>query len=255
MNKKILIATLLISGYVPYSLADEVYKCVSEGSITYQSKPCPSTDGTESTNDTTIFDGWVFDSTINQIKNAARDRQLAMTPGYSIIGSTYNEKILNSKPESREYKYNTKIMDKLTTVILFFTKTTQELYKIEATFHVTQLKPEERKYFYESLHSLLSKKYSEAKNTDAEVNKDSIQNPLHGFLTQGITNTLMGTLLEWGSNTDNVVTLNYKKNYQTMPSYKLTYKNIPLLKQNDIETTNTIRQQTNQAITNDANKL
>jgi hypothetical protein len=234
MNKKILIAALLLMSQSFHAYADEVYKCVTDGQTTYQSKPC-KTDDFNQQNDSTVFDGWTFGLTIDQIKNMARDRQLPMVPHVGIITQKFNDNVLNSKPESREYTYKTRIMDKLTTVTLYFTKTTQKLYKIKSTFHVIQLKPEERKYFYESIYSTLSKKYGTAKNADAEIIKSD--NPLQNILTQGVTNTLIGTLLEWGSDTDNVVTLNHKKNYETMLSYELTYKNMPLLSQNDIETT------------------
>lgn len=252
MNKKLLIAALLLMSQSSYTYADEVYKCVIDGKTTYQSKPC-KTDNFNQQNDSIVFDGWAFGLTIDQIKNIARDRQLPMVPHIGIIIQKFNDNALNSKPDSREYTYKTKIMDKLTTVTLYFTKATQKLYKIKVIFHVIQLKTEERKYFYESLYSLLSKKYGSAKNADSEIIKTG--NPLQNILTQSFTNTLIGTLLEWGSDTDNLVTLSYKKDYQTMIDYELTYKNMPLLKQNDLETTNTIRQQTDQAVSNDANKL
>ena len=143
-------------------------------------------------------------------------------------------------------------MDKLTTVTLFFTKTTEELYKIQATFYVVQLKPEERKYFYESLYTQLSNKYGKAENIRTELDKN---NPIGSLFTRSLTDSLVGTLQAWGGKTNKIVTLSYKKNYHTMTSYQLTYKDIQLVNQNDKEVTYAIKQRTNQAILKDKSKL
>ena len=233
----------------------EIYKCTIEGQTSYQSDPCPD-DIQEDTNHLSTFDGWSFGMHISAMKRKARERQLAITPGSTSYISKFNKKLLNSKPKERKYTYKTKIMDKHTTVTLFFTKTTEKLYEIKATFHVSQLKPEERKYFYESLFEKLSYKYGKSKNIQTDgVARSAKINPIGSLLTRSLANNLVGTLQAWGLNTDNIVTLSYKKNYHTMTSYKLTYKNIPLVKQNDKEVTNVIKQQTNQAIMRDGGKL
>ncbi len=254
MKNKIIIsiALILLTSSVAFA---KVYKCTSGGKTIYQSGSCPEkTDKKASYS--SAFDGWQFGVHIPAMKQKARKRQLAISPGSYTYINKYNEKLLNSKPEERKYTYKTRLMEKLTSVTLFFTNTTEELYKIEVTFHVVQLKTEERKYFYESLFTQLSSKYGEAENIDTEMTKKNTRsNPVGSFLTRGLTDSLVGTLQAWGLKTDNVVTLSYKKNYHTMNTYKLTYKNVPLMHQNDKEITYSIKQRTNQAVLKDGSKL
>ncbi len=255
MKNKIIISLsilLLVSSNLVFS---EIYKCSVGGHITYQSDPCTDNEQNK-TNQSSTFDGWDFGMHISAMKRRARERQLAISPGSNSYVTKYNQKHLNSKPEERKYTYKTNIMDKFTTVTLFFTQTTGKLYEIKTTFHVSQLKPEERKYFYESLFSNLSNKYGKPKNIQPEnAIKGSKINPIGNLLARNLSNILVGTLFAWGLNTDNIVYLSYKKNYHTMSSYKLIYKNMPLVKQNESEVTYLIKKRTNKAISRDSNKL
>ena len=253
MKNTIIVTLLSLIFILPNSAFAKIYKCKTDGKLIYQSSPCPVK--------TTIksrafgFDGWEFGTDIRSVKSIARDRQLAMSPGTSTYISKFNEKIINSKPKQRIYTYRTKIMDKMTTVSLFFTKTTKELYKVKTVFHVIQLKPEERKYFYESLYSQLSEKYGKAKNTRRDSVKKSASQSLSGLFTSRMADTMVGRLQEWGTNTKNIVTLSFKKNYHLMSSYELTYKYMPLVNQNTKEITYDLKQRTNKAILKDSNKL
>ena len=186
---------------------------------------------------------------LRTVKQQARKRQLAMSPGGSSFISRYNGKILNSRPNERSYTYKTKVLDKLTSVTLFFTKTTQELYKINVTFHVFQLKPEERKYFYESLYSSLSEKYGKPE----KIEKDSSGSLFTDFILKDTS--LINSRIVWKPTTTNAVSLDYSKNYHYKTYYKLSYINLSLALQNKKEITYELRQRTNKAIAKDANKL
>lgn len=78
---------------------------------------------------------------------------------------------------------------------------------------------------------------------------------MSGFFTRGIGDILIGTLLAWGTKTDNIVTLSYKKNYQAMTSYQLIYKKMSLVKQNENEITSEVKQRTDQSILKDSGRL
>jgi len=172
-----------------------------------------------------------------------------MSPGGSTFLSSYNEKIINSQPDKRSYTYKTKILDKPTSVTLLFTKTTQELYKISVTFYVSQLKPEERKYFYESLYSSLSEKYGKAE----KIKKDSSGSLFADYVLKNTS--FANSHIIWKPTKTNAVSLNYNKHYQNKFSYKLSYFNLPLALQNKKEITYELRQRTNKAIAKDGNKL
>lgn len=247
-------ATILLSS--PPVLS-KIYECNSKDgdSVIYQSDPCPDQIRSQKSA-TSTFDGWEFGMHIPAMKQKVRKRALAMSPGKTALLTTLNEKHLISKPDAREYTYKTTIMGKYTTVTLFFTKITEELYKIQARFHVSQLKSEERKYFYESLYERLSEKYGKAQNIQTDSAKQNAKNnPLGSLLTRSLTDNLVGTLLAWGLDTKNIVTLSFKKNYHTMNSYQLTYINKSLEEQNKKEITYTIKQKTDRAIVEDADRL
>lgn len=247
-------AVTFFSSTTAYS---RIYECPSKDgdSVIYQSDPCPN-DVKNKESTSSAFDGWTFGMHIPAMKQEVRKRELPMSPGKNAFFPTLNEKHLISKPNAREYTYKTKIMDKPTSVTLFFTKTTEELYKIKATFHVQQQKPEERKYFYESLYAQLSKKYGKAQNIQTDAAKQNAKNnPLGSLLTRSLTDNLIGTLLAWGLDSENIVTLSFKKNYHTMTSYQLTYMNKLLEQQNKKEITYTIKQQTDQAVVKDIDRL
>jgi hypothetical protein len=172
-----------------------------------------------------------------------------MSPGSSSFISSYNEKILNSQPNIRSYTYKTQILDKLTSVTLLFTKTTQELFKINVTFYVVHLKPEERRYFYESLFSSLSDKYGKPK----QIIKDSSGNFLADFVLKDIS--ILNSHIIWQPTKIDTVSLDYKKNYEHESSFRLSYVDLPLELQNKKEITFELRQRTNKAIAKDSNKL
>ncbi|MCU7819542.1 MAG: hypothetical protein KZQ57_11915, partial [gamma proteobacterium symbiont of Lucinoma myriamae] len=93
------------------------------------------------------FDGWKSDISIFEMKQQARKLQLTMSPGQSTYLTSYNERLLNSQPAQRNYTYRTNLMGKITTITLSFTKDTKKLFQVKATFHVSQLKPEEENIF------------------------------------------------------------------------------------------------------------
>lgn len=250
---KIITVFILISFLSNIAFA-QINKCTIEGKIIYQSAPCHIIETSENGQSFFGFDGWKFGTSIHKTKQKARERQLAMSPGISTFLTKYNEKVINRQPNARVYTYKTKIMEKLTVVKLFFTKTTEELYQVKVVFYVSQLKPEERKYFYEALHAQLSEKYGKSKNISRDDVKKNSQG-LGGLLTKNIQESLVGSLQAWGLNTDNLVTLSYKDKYQFMTSYELTYKYIPLVIQNKKEITFDMRQRTIQSIKKDGGKL
>lgn len=248
----LLIVTIALSSS---NAVAEIYKCTNTGKTTYQSEPCQAT--LKEKNTSAAFDGWVFGETISDVKRSARNRQLPMSPGTSSYISAYNEKVLNRNPNERRYTYKTKMLGKLTSVTLFFTKLSQQLFKIEATFHVIQLKPEERKYFYESLYSQLSDKYGKAENVSISQNRKSgsILGSISDLLTRNITEGLIGSNLVWSMNTDSQVSLSYKKNYHTMSSYKLAYENDTFASQNENEVSREVQDRTDHVILQDSNRL
>ena len=248
MKKKIFLA-LSILIFVPSPSFAQIYKCSVSGKTIFQSAPCPTVANNIKQNNGFGFDGWNFGMDLRTVKQQARKRQLAMSPGSSNFLSSYNEKIINSQPNKRSYTYKTKILDKLTSVTLFFTKTTQELYQINVTFYVVQLKPEERKYFYESLYSSLSEKYGKPE----KIKKDSSGNLLADFVLKDMP--FVNSHIIWKPTKTDSVILDYNKHYQNKSSYKLSYLNLPLVQQNKKEITYELRQRTNKAIAKDANKL
>lgn len=248
MKKIIITAILVTSSFASSSAFSEIFKCTIGTSVTYQSAPCP--EKTKDTNDgPSAFDGWSYGLHFSEAKRQAKRKKIALTAGLNAYLSTYNAKHLASNKNAREYSYRTKIMEKTAVVTLFFTKTTMELYKISARLYVGQLKAEERKFFYEALYGELSKKYGKSKviKTDAAKKQNLI-----GSLMLSHMN---GSLQAWGTDTENLVTLNYKKNYQSMQSYTLTYQNLPLVEQNRKEITYSIKQRTKKAMIEDAGKL
>lgn len=245
--KKIFLALSFLV-LVPTSSFAQIYKCSVNGKTIFQSAPCPEI-ANDKQNNGFGFDGWSFGMDLRTVKQQARKRQLAMSPGGSNFLSSYNEKVLNSQPSKRSYTYKTKILDKLTSVTLFFTKTTQELFKISVTFYVVQLKPEERKYFYESLYSSLSEKYGKPE----KIKKDSSGNLLADFVLKDMS--FINSHIIWKPTKTDSVSLDYNKHYQNKSSYKLSYFNLPLVVQNKKEITYELRQRTNEAIAKDANKL
>ncbi|MCK5872064.1 MAG: hypothetical protein KAG26_04490 [Methylococcales bacterium] len=246
--KKILLCFLLILMLSTISYA-EVYKCIENEKTTYQQKPCPEKNDKPPQPLVFGFDGWEFGMQIVDIKKRAKNRQLAMSAGASNFLSSYNEKILNSQPHKRTYTYKTKIMDKLTSVTLFFTKISKKLYKINVTFYVLSLQLEERKYFYESLYAHLSEKYGQPK----AIKKSVSNNLLVDFLLKDYP--LIDSLIVWKKDKSNIVSMNYNKRYSSKTFYKLIYHNIPLTLKNDREITFELRKRTNNSILKDAKKL
>lgn len=193
------------------------------------------------------FDGWQSGLSISEMKQQAMKRQLTMSPGRSTYISSYNERLLNSQPTQRNYTYRTNLMGKMTTIILSFTKSTKKLFQIKATFHISQMKPEERKYFYDSLYSQLTKKYGNSSN----IQKKDIGN----IFTRVLLKPMIGSLILWKPNKKNKVTLSYKKQYHLMNSYELTYINEPLTTTNKNEITLELQQRTNDAISTDSTRF
>ncbi|MEB8434035.1 hypothetical protein OO007_17480 [Cocleimonas sp. KMM 6892] len=250
---KIIILFALLN-ILPNIATAQINKCTIDGKTIYQSAPCPVSETNENAQSSFGFDGWKFGTSIHKAKQIARQRQLAMTPGTSAIHAKYNAKVINRQPNARVYSYRSKIMDKTTTVRLYFTKTTEELYQVKVIFHVNLLKPEERKYFYEALHAQLTEKYGKANNISREDVKRNSQG-LGGVFAKSIQESLVGNLQAWGVKTDNLVTLNYKEKYQNMMSYELTYQYRPLVSQNKREITYDMKQRTSNSILKDGGKL
>jgi hypothetical protein len=130
-----------------------------------------------------------------------------------------------------------------------FTKTTQELYQINVTFFVLQLKPEEKKYFYESLYTSLSEKYGKPE----QMKKESSGNLFADFILKDTS--LVNSHIQWKPSKLDTVSLEYNKHYHTKSSFKLMYENLPLVLQNKKEITYELRQRTKKAISKDASKL
>lgn len=247
MKRSTMLIAWLSLFLLPSLASAKIYTCHSGDEVTYQSDPCPVEEKAESKRTGFGFDGWEFGTHISKVKRIEMTRQLGMRPGTSMIFGSYNKQLLNSRPEQRVYSYRTKVMEQTALVSLFFTKTTQELYQVSVRFSMGQRKTEERKYFYESLHKLLSDKYGKAK----KISRDSSQ----GLIAELVTSSIIGRLFVWGQGTENLVTLDYKKNYQTMTSYELQYISSSLNKQNKKEITYELRQRTKSAVLKDGNKL
>lgn len=239
-----------------FSIAEaDVFRCKHNGQIFYQDTPCQS-QAQAVAKGQTAFDGWMFGTHISEMKRAARRRGLGMAPGTIVFGSTYNESTINRQPNAREYSYMTDLMGKRVKVTLHFTKTTQLLYKISNSIQVAGLKQEERKYFYETLFAKLSQKYGKAQDIETDsVRKAGAGNPLSKLIAGRVTSILGGSLKAWGLNTESVVTLSYKKRYELMSSYKLTYISQRLAATNDRETTREIQQRNHNAVNRDADRL
>lgn len=256
MKKYQVILAVAVAGWLVSSVSHaEVYKCIINGAKYYQNMPCPNRSA-QTGDRATAFDGWAYGTHISGMKREARRRQLAMAPGQSSITSSYNEKLLNRRPEAREYTYKTNLMGQLTTVTLYFTKTSQLLYKIRSTFHVSSLSQDERKYFYESLYARLSKKYGKPEEIQTDAAKKSAKNnPLGTLITGNLIDVFQGTLQAWGMGTNNLVTLTYKKKYQHMTSYRLIYQSVSFNARNSKEVAAEIRSRTNRAVSKDAGRL
>ncbi len=193
------------------------------------------------------FDGWQSGMTIPAMKKIAEKRQLPISPGNLIYITGYNQRILDSQPDQRKYTYRTKLMGKLTTVTLSFTKNTRQLYQVKTVFHINQDKPEERKYFYDSLFSQLSKKYG---------NPSHIQNKNIGnMFTRFILEPMVGSLMLWKPNKNTNIFLNYKKQYHLLNSFVLTYMNLSLANLNKNEITLELKQRTDKALSGDSGRL
>ena len=252
MNKTKTIIVAFIFEMLSSSVFAEVYKCTTNGKVIYQSEACEKTElKTVSKQSKGFeFDGWKAGMTISEMKDRVRKDQLNMSPGTSTYIQNYNEKILNSQPEQRNYTYRTNFMGKLTGVTLYFTKSTKRLYKVKTIFYVVQLKQEERKYFYESLYSQLSEKYGKA----AIITKKS--SSISGAVVNIVLSDLVYSKLQkWSQDTDNLITLSYKKNYHTMYSYELTYINKPLTEVNAKEVTNSLKHKTQKSLVKDGGRL
>ncbi len=252
MKEKLNLLMIIFLIIMPNITYAKIYNCSVKGKIIFQSKPCPDKPEKKFLSKNTSnfgFDNWKFGMSLLSVKQAARARQLPMSPGTTIFLSRYNEKVLNSQPNKRSYTYKTKILGKQTSVTLFFTKVTKKLYKIKATFTVVRLKPEEKKYFYKSLFEKLSNKYGKPK----DIRKESTGSFLTDFIVKD-TSMLKSQIL-WKPSKTKVVSLGYNKNYHTNSSFKLTYKDISLSLQNKKEMTYELRQRTNSEIFRDSEKL
>ncbi len=251
-KNKVIIAVAFIFAMLSNAVFSQVYKCTSNGKVIYQSEVCKKT-GIKTVGKQTKgfeFDGWKAGMSISEMKNRARRDQLNMSPGTSTIIQNYNEKIINSQPEQRNYAYRTTFMGKLTGVTLYFTKNTKKLYKVKIIFYVVQLKQEERKYFYESLYSQLSEKYGKAVLITKK--SSSIPGAVVNLVLPDIVNS---KLQKWAQDTDNLITLSYKKNYHTMSSYELAYINTPLAETNTREITNSLKHKTKESLLKDGGRL
>lgn len=253
--KTIITFTIFILSILSLQTASaQIYKCTTNGKLIYQSEPCPIVKSKIRKHHPSSFefDGWYSGMTIREMKQFAKERQLNMSPGSSTFTASYNEKLLNSKPTERFYTYRTKLMGKTTTVTLFFTKITGELYQAKSNFQVIMLKPEERKYFYESLYSQLSEKYGKAKHIQRKSSDQSVSGIIAHNLFSSI---LVGSLQAWGLKTKNIISLSYKKKYHLMDTYELTYKNMPLANIHKKEITYELQQRTNKVLTKDKGRF
>ncbi|MCI5222189.1 MAG: hypothetical protein D3924_05835 [Candidatus Electrothrix sp. AR4] len=142
-------------------------------------------------------------------------------------------------------------MGKQTSVTLSFTKKSKKLYKIKVTFYIVQLKPEERKYFYESLYSKLSEKYGKAKHVKRENTDKSISKKLAHYLLSDFSPDFQ----TWDKDKKNKITLDYIKNFHTMASYNLIYINLPLTHTNKKEISYYLKQKTHESFSKDASRL
>lgn len=237
------IAGLLLSS--PFSNASPIYQCGSGDDVVFQSSPCPELYDDGLTH-VSAFDGWNYGMNILSVKREAQQRRLAMSPNTMPFHTGYNEKILNSQPDSRIYSYYTTVAGKRTRVMLSFTQTTQKLYKIESWFLLNQDPQEERKYFHTSLTRQLSSNYGEYRKVDDYPIKT---NKLVKYLFKG----LFGTTNIWATNNGNVIALS---NFSpSIPSLKLVYQYLPLVELSMNETTEAIRSKTNHSLIEDAGKF
>jgi hypothetical protein len=226
-------------------LASTIYTCKYGDTSIFQDLPCAE-DFDYGIEEIDTFDGWKYGMNILAFKEASKLRKLPISPGQTLLTSQFNEKLLNSNPDTRIYAYSSVIVGKRTKVTLFFTQRTQKLYKIKASLIVAQLPTEEKQYFYTSLVNQLTLKYGtylESRNYPKSSN----------LLAKLILNELVGTEKLWGANSDNIVSL--AGNSPSSQSYELTYKYIPLLKQSISETTQEIRESTEKAMIRDADKF
>lgn len=233
--------------------SQDVYKCVDGDKIIYQGEPCPEEDSDKSANSFGDFDGWQFGQSIASMKQTAKYRRLIINPGKTLFAAQFNENLLNSQPDQRQYSYRTDILGKPAIVILFFTQSSQKLYAAKVTFSVVSSTAEERAYFYESLFGVLVDKYGDPRNIERQTHKTN--NPISNVLSQHFTNQLLGTRFEWDGVNGLVVTLDYKKNYQHALVYVLEYQSVPLANQNKIETTAEIRSSTDRKVKQDSSRL
>jgi hypothetical protein len=67
--------------------------------------------------------------------------------------------------------------------------------------------------------------------------------------------SLIGSSLVWNMGTDSQLSLNYKKNYHTMLSYKLVYFNKSFASKNDTEISRAIQNRNDRAMSQDRDRL
>jgi hypothetical protein len=246
---------MLVGLAVVSSVHAEVYKCQIGGRLVYQNMPCPEQRNSLRSADSAL-DGWKYGTTISEMKQQAQYRQLPMAPGRTPAYQGFSHTEINKKPAARQYTYKTQLMGKRANVTLFFSQASQLLYQIEARFPVAGESVAERKYFYESLHAKLSKKYGKAKHIKTDAAKKAVKdNPLATLIVGDITSTFTGSLQAWNAGKDKLVTLSYKKKYELMTSYRLNYKNGTLVNRHQREVAAEIKQRNDRALSNDEGRL
>lgn len=229
----------------PFSSASQIYQCGSGDDVVFQSYPCQELYDDGLTH-VSAFDGWNYGMNILSVKREAQQRRLAMSPNTMPFHKDYNEKILNSQPDSRVYSYYTTVAGKRTRVTLLFTQSTQKLYKIESWFMLSQDSLEERKYFHASLTRQLYSNYGEYRKVhDYPIKKNKF--------IKYLFKDLFGSTNIWTTNNGNVIALS---NFSpSLPSLKLVYQYLPLVEVSMNETTEAIRSKTNHSFIEDAGKF
>lgn len=252
-NRIFLSITLFLSlALMPVNLLAKVYTCKKDGYIIYQDTPC---ERIVKTNKGMVgFDNWSFGTLIDEMKIQARIKRLPIRPISVSYVSGYSKKILNSKPNDRVYVYNTKLLGKSTQVKLHFTRMSKKLYRIEVTIHAVTAKLEERKFLYEKLYKQLCEKYGNPKKNDTEQVKNLGNTPT-GIFSKQFGRAFIGQLFVWTPKPNTIVTLNYKKRYESLTFYNLNYRDIGLSRQNKKETTQNIQSKTKRAVQLDSNRL
>lgn len=93
MFVKALISCFIFSFVFSNTGQAQVFKCILDGKTTYQQEPCPEIQTNTALSSQFGFDGWEFGMYIHDVKQKARLRQIAMSPGKSTFISSYNEKV------------------------------------------------------------------------------------------------------------------------------------------------------------------